>query len=601
MKHKKLTANQIKRFPSLLGILMLVAACNDVTECKQDGSMQTAFNKLICQNSPQTLGTDGTATLTFYCYWDWESSTQGVRPNGPVREIEVTFTSVGGSCTASGKTDSNGLVNCVFTAPNPATFEGGTVTATVKSYTRYSDGSERESLFNETTVGEILPRERPSKEKTKPRIRIVDVLEGGKKTGDEGRIIPLVSDEGKAKIVYVVDERTQGESVDRPVQGAEVLFQIANKTQQEIAELVKTITEKATTDENGQAVCEVEVKDPSAFNGVELTAKTTVKYSDGEVTVEDKTEVGPAAIEFKSFSLSGADSPQTIGTDGKATITFILTGSSGAITRPAPGRKVHFYASNLSGGTLEPDSGVTDSEGKVTTVFTASKGGTSDGFSYLEFNEDATDTEENLGRVGASLDGNDSGGMSVTAECTVLAPEISREEVVDLGLSVKWRGWNVDATKPEEAGNKYCWGETATKDDPYMANYKWYNEDTGVLTKYTQTDGRTVLEPADDVASVKLGGGWRMPTEAEMIELLEQGVWIRRYYKGTHGFSVTGKTTGKTIFLPGDGSYGLYWSSTLHSDPRMAWTLYWNSHSLKMRGENGRWDAFPVRPVMPNE
>ncbi len=102
MTRKKLTANQIKRSPSLLGILMLVAACNNVTECKQDGSMQTAFNKLICQNSPQTLGTDGTATLTFYCYWDWESSTQGMRPNGPVREIEVTFTSVGGSCTASG-------------------------------------------------------------------------------------------------------------------------------------------------------------------------------------------------------------------------------------------------------------------------------------------------------------------------------------------------------------------------------------------------------------------------------------------------------------------------------------------------------------------
>ena len=157
MKHTNLASRRVKGFPSLLAILMLVAACNNVTECKQDGSLQTAFNKLVCQNSPQTLGTDGTATLTFYCYWDWETSTQGVRPNGPVREIEVTFTSVGGTCTASGRTDSNGLVQCVFTAMNPATFEGGTVTATVKSYTRYSDGSERESLFDVTAVGEILP------------------------------------------------------------------------------------------------------------------------------------------------------------------------------------------------------------------------------------------------------------------------------------------------------------------------------------------------------------------------------------------------------------------------------------------------------------
>lgn len=48
MNHKKLTTNQVKRFPSLLGILLLVAACNNATECKQDGSLQTAFNKLVC-------------------------------------------------------------------------------------------------------------------------------------------------------------------------------------------------------------------------------------------------------------------------------------------------------------------------------------------------------------------------------------------------------------------------------------------------------------------------------------------------------------------------------------------------------------------------
>lgn len=578
----------------MLAVLPLAVSCFDKDE------LGTCTNKIICQNSPQHLGDDGTATLTFYCYWDWEANPKTNKSNGPCKEIPVTFTAVGGTCTASGETDGNGLVTCVFKASNPATFEGGTVTATMERYFRDGIGQVKTALSTTSAVGEILPRERPSKEKTKPRIRIVDVLEGGKKTGDEGRIIPLVSDEGKAKIVYVVDERTQGESVDRPVQGAEVLFQIANKTQQEIAELVKTITEKATTDEKGQAVCEVEVKDPSAFNGVELTAKTTVKYSDGEVTVEDKTEVGPVEIEFKSFSLSCADSPQTIDTDGKATITFILTGSAGSITRPAPGRKVYFYASNLSGGTLEPDSGVTDSEGKVTTVFTASKNVTPGDYAYFVFNEDATDTEEDLGRVEANLDGSDSGGMSVTAECTVKAPEISREEVVDLGLSVKWRGWNVDATKPEEPGNRYCWGETTTKTNPSIANYKWYDYDKDVITKYNQTDGRTVLEAADDVASVKLGDGWRMPTEAEMVELLEKGVWIQRFYRGSHGFAVTSKTTGKTIFLPCTGwIFGLYWSSTLHSNPERAWTLYWGSSNLNMRADNGRWDVLSVRPVKP--
>ncbi|MGM9745503.1 MAG: hypothetical protein ACI30H_00865, partial [Paludibacteraceae bacterium] len=48
---------------------------------------------------------------------------------------------------------------------------------------------------------------------------------------------------------------------------------------------------------------------------------------------------------------------------------------------------------------------------------------------------------------------------------------------VDLGLSVKWATCNVGATKPEEYGNYYAWGETTTK-----ATYSW---DTYTLT----TDG----------------------------------------------------------------------------------------------------------------
>ena len=33
-------------------------------------------------------------------------------------------------------------------------------------------------------------------------------------------------------------------------------------------------------------------------------------------------------------------------------------------------------------------------------------------------------------------------------------------EWVDLGLSVKWAAWNVGATKPEEYGLYFAWGET---------------------------------------------------------------------------------------------------------------------------------------------
>ena len=41
-------------------------------------------------------------------------------------------------------------------------------------------------------------------------------------------------------------------------------------------------------------------------------------------------------------------------------------------------------------------------------------------------------------------------------------------EYVDLGLSVKWATCNVGATKPEEYGDYFAWGETQPK-----SNYDW--------------------------------------------------------------------------------------------------------------------------------
>ena len=42
---------------------------------------------------------------------------------------------------------------------------------------------------------------------------------------------------------------------------------------------------------------------------------------------------------------------------------------------------------------------------------------------------------------------------------------ISLKQEVDLGLSVKWAGWNVGASSPEEYGGYYAWGEIEEKED----------------------------------------------------------------------------------------------------------------------------------------
>lgn len=150
---------------------------------------------------------------------------------------------------------------------------------------------------------------------------------------------------------------------------------------------------------------------------------------------------------------------------------------------------------------------------------------------------------------------------------------------VDMGLSVKWAAYNVGATKPEEYGDYYAWGETETK-----SNYNWDTyfdsidgSDSSFKKYYNGGSGKTVLELEDDVAHVKWGGSWRMPTDAEMGELGEYCLWEWTTYEGINGRMVYGFGAGNKIFLPAAGSRcdtcqedvgsnGIYWSSSLHTD-----------------------------------
>lgn len=44
-------------------------------------------------------------------------------------------------------------------------------------------------------------------------------------------------------------------------------------------------------------------------------------------------------------------------------------------------------------------------------------------------------------------------------------------------------------------------------------------------SEYGIIDGKTVLDLEDDVANVKLGDGWRMPTIEEFQELFNNCAW----------------------------------------------------------------------------
>ena len=192
-------------------------------------------------------------------------------------------------------------------------------------------------------------------------------------------------------------------------------------------------------------------------------------------------------------------------------------------------------------------------------------------------------------------------------------------EAVDLGLSVKWRSCNIGATCPEEYGNYFAWGETEPKSNYSWSTYKWCNGSSTSLTKYNNSvsygaiDNRTVLEKDDDVAFVKLGGKWRMPTDEEWTELRENCTWTT-ITTGYHSYvyKVTSKKNGNSIFLPDAGyrdaylydagSHGNYWSSSISTGyPESACYVYFISRVDEKSDVGGgsryRYLGLSVRPV----
>lgn len=162
----------------------------------------------------------------------------------------------------------------------------------------------------------------------------------------------------------------------------------------------------------------------------------------------------------------------------------------------------------------------------------------------------------------------------------------NNHEYIDLGLSVKWATCNVGATKPEEYGDYFAWGETETKESYNWSTYKWCNGSSNTQTKYCTSssygtvDNKTGLEAADDAATANWGSAWRMPTKEEQDELRTKCTWTWTTENGLNGYRIISNKAGytdKSIFLPAAGarycsdllnagSYGFYWSSSLRTD-----------------------------------
>jgi hypothetical protein len=203
--------------------------------------------------------------------------------------------------------------------------------------------------------------------------------------------------------------------------------------------------------------------------------------------------------------------------------------------------------------------------------------------------------------------------------CVEIPKEISRSEnghnYVDMGTSVMWSPVNLGATVIGEYGDYYAWGELETKEYYADSTYKWYDIEQKKYTKYvlndnkgTTIDNLTTLELEDDVAHIKWGGTWRMPTEEEMQELIDKCNFEYKETEYGPGFLVTAKNNNR-MFLPlsmiwDDGvKWGYYWTSSLSTETDLSYVL-WLTDDNNARYE-GRYEIkrsiryidFNIRPV----
>ena len=206
--------------------------------------------------------------------------------------------------------------------------------------------------------------------------------------------------------------------------------------------------------------------------------------------------------------------------------------------------------------------------------------------------------------------GNSENYIVVNGEKFLHKPESVESTAVDLGLpsGLKWATCNVGASSPEQSGLYFAWGETTGYTaEQVTSGVRVFNKDVYNAGPVASISADLTLE--QDAAHVNLGGNWRMPTEAEYQELIDNcDVTWTNDYNGTKvsGRIFTSKVNGKLVFFPAAGncldssvvdvgSYGVYWSASWRSSSN-AWELYFLSGSQGLN-YNYRYYGYSVRGV----
>ena len=223
---------------------------------------------------------------------------------------------------------------------------------------------------------------------------------------------------------------------------------------------------------------------------------------------------------------------------------------------------------------------------------------------------------ENDGEVSAFVASEvDSISFTAPSDYLIEPNDIDSFEYVDMGLSVRWGTCNVGAATPEEYGYYFAWGEVETKDYYQLNNYRWASSVSGMILKYCtnsflgNVDNKTQLEPEDDAAHVICEDMWRIPTEYEFNELIDNCSIAWTSSNGVYGLEFVSNKNGNSIFIPAAGYYydvekdasyfGYYWTSSLDiNDSTKARQFAFNEDG-HILSSSTRYFGQTIRPVLP--
>lgn len=179
-------------------------------------------------------------------------------------------------------------------------------------------------------------------------------------------------------------------------------------------------------------------------------------------------------------------------------------------------------------------------------------------------------------------------------------------DAVDLGLSVKWAPQNLGASVPEEIGDFFAWAETSPRNPEHYDIFDYIYDNNLPLQHISGT--------SYDAATVRKGGYWRMPTDAEVSELEHKCTRKEIIKNGVYGMLFTG-ANGNSIFLPYTESshycalnnkviyieepIGFYWTGDISDKgSNMAiWFSFANDYCSFAHCHGGAYSLNPIRPV----